>query len=158
MILTSVKLCTSEAEAQNHEWESSCSFRVAYFIFSHACTEMATLLPKTREENSLFGVHTKNVSQKIRQKQFITNCRLSQRWSWLPILSSFRNEFTFWSVRWRHLMVQKWQKNHGANANHAIVPHMRELLITPAFFVCTPKRGFSSRVSGKKMAISVHAW
>ena len=30
------------------------------FIFSHACTEMATFLPETRKENPLFGVHTKN--------------------------------------------------------------------------------------------------
>ena len=42
MILTSVKLRTSGATAQKHEWESSSSFRVAYFIFTHACTEMAT--------------------------------------------------------------------------------------------------------------------
>ena len=36
MILMSVKLCTSETRAQKHEWESSSSPHVAYFIFSHA--------------------------------------------------------------------------------------------------------------------------
>ena len=41
----------------------------------------------------------------IRQRQFCINCRFLQRWSLLPILSSFRNKLTFWSVRWRHLMV-----------------------------------------------------
>ena len=35
---------------------------------------------------------------------------LLQRWSWMPILSSFRNELTFWSVRCRHLMLQKLTK------------------------------------------------
>ena len=57
MILITVKLRTSETMAQKHEWKSSSSSRVAYFIFSHACTEMATFLPKTREGNPLFGIH-----------------------------------------------------------------------------------------------------
>ena len=74
---------------------------------SHACTEMVTFLPETREENPFLGLQTKNVSQKIRQRQFCTNRRFSQRWIWLPMLSIFRNELTFWSVRWRHLMVKK---------------------------------------------------
>ena len=59
MIMTSVKLRTIGAKAQKHECESSCSSHVVYFIFSHACTEITTFLPKTREENPLFGIHTK---------------------------------------------------------------------------------------------------
>ena len=125
---------------------------LAYFIFSHACTEIGTFLAETREENPLFGVYTKNISQKIRQRQFCTNCWFPQRWSWLPILSSFRNELNVWSVRWRHLMVQKNDKKITVLTQITqLFPYIWEL-ITSAFFVCTPKRGFSSRVSAKKSA------
>ena len=61
------------------------------FFLMHA-QKWPLFLPETREENPLFGVHTKNVSQKIRQRKFCTNCKFSQRWSWLPILSGFHNE------------------------------------------------------------------
>ena len=56
-----------------HERSEGAKTRVfiAYIIFSHACTEMATFLPETK--------HTKNVSQNIRQRQFCTSCRLLQR-------------------------------------------------------------------------------
>ena len=114
MILKSVKLHTSE----NYPLPP----RVAYFIFSHAWTKMAIFMPETLEENPLFRVHTKNVSQKIRQRQSCTNCRFSQRWSWLPILSSFGNELTFYSPLYDDTsLCKKCRKNHGANVEHAIV-------------------------------------
>ena len=108
-------------------------------------------LLETREENPLFGVHTKNISQKIRQRQFCTNYRFSQRRSWLPILSCFRNELTFLSVRWRHLMVQKkWRKNHGFNANHAIVPPYAGVIDNSRIFRVYLKKGiFFSRFRQK---------
>ena len=143
MIMTSVKLRTSEASTQKHEWESSCSSRAAYFIFPHACTEMATFFAWNAGRKSPFWRTHENVSQKIQQRQFCTNCRFSQRWSWLPILPSFRNELTFWSVRWRHLMVQKMTKNYW------LLPH----------FSCVSQKGdFLTEFQAKKVAIFVHAW
>ena len=84
MILSRVFAPSLHSCATSHSSESSFSCLVTYFIFSHACTEMATFLHETR------GLFTNF----FRQSED----------------SSFRNELTFWSIRWRHLKVQKITK------------------------------------------------
>ena len=56
MILTKVKLRTSEARTQKHEWESSCT-SVTLFFLMHA-QKWPPFLPETK--------HMKNLSQNIR--------------------------------------------------------------------------------------------
>ena len=72
--------------ATREEEDDSDECVIVHRILIHA-QKWLLLLPKTRKENPLFAVNTKNATQKIRQRQFCTNCRFSQRWSWLQKMS-----------------------------------------------------------------------
>ena len=99
--------------------------------------------------------------QKIRQRQFYTNCRFSQRWSWLLILPDFTTNFSFGPLNGETWWCKKWRKNHGANANRAIVPPHAGVIDSShrnywylPHFSCVPQKGdFLPAFQAKK---SVH--
>ena len=122
MILTSVKLCTSEARAQKHEWESSSFSRVAYSIFSHACTEIATFLAKTKQ--------TKNVSQNIRKRRFCTNSGVI-----FNKATGARKPVKVLSASWFH--SQKLKIEIRKNQKHGFIAREKWMLVSSYSFFIT---------------------
>ena len=111
MILTSIKLRLRFARVQFHTHQIHPLPLVWHTLFFLMHAQKWPLFYLKRGKKIPFlGTREKNVSPKIRQRQFCTNCRFSHRSIWLPILSSFRNDLTFWPVRWRHLMLQNMAK------------------------------------------------
>ena len=126
--------------------------------FYHACTEMAIFFPETREENPLFGVHTKNAG-------VINNSRIWGTIAWFALAPWFFCHFC--TIKCRHLTDQKVNSLRKLESMGSQLHRCESLQLVMncfcrifwlTFFVCTPKREFSSRVLGKRVAISVHAW
>ena len=143
-------------------------------VFSHAYTEMATFYCLKRGKKIPFlGYTWKMWELSIIPVVIINNSRIwgtiarfaSALWffrHFLPHQVSPSNgpKGKFVAKTWKYGQPTSslWKPTIGVKLSLSnLLTDEKSSWITLAFFVCTPKKGFFSRVSGKKVAISMHA-
>ena len=108
---------------------------------------------------TFFLPHTKNISQKIRQRQFCTIAGFHNDEVGCPYFQVFATNLPFGLLNGETWWCKKWRKNHDANANHAIASPYAGVIDNFCISRVYPqKRDFLPAFQAKKVAISVHAW